>query len=237
MITIRALKLSAAVSILATAILVCVAGCTQNARLIQDQYRLDVTRVSDEPQTQGQGVLKVRRFVISSPFETNEFVYRKAELRYVSDFYHRFLSPPTGLITEETRQWLSESGVFANVVGTFSGVDYDYMLEGDIGAVYGDHRSETEPNAVMEIEFILIDEHLKKDIIIFRRKYRSVQPIDKINASLLAEGLNACLAEILTNLEADLRRLPRNVQQQDQSPNPGRTQIHLDPERVVGGHT
>ena len=64
----------------------------------------------------------------------------------------------------------------------------------------------------MEIEFVLIDEHLKKDVIIFSRKYRSVQPTDKKIASLLAEGLNACLAEILTNLEADLRRLPLNVQ-------------------------
>ena len=212
MITIRALKLSAAASCLAMAILAYVGGCTQNSKIIQDQYRLDVTRVSDERQTQGQGVLKVRHFVISSPFETNEFVYRKAELRYVSDFYHRFLSPPTGMITEETRQWLSESGVFANVVGMLSSVDYDYMLEGDIQAVYGDHRSETELNAVMEIEFFLIDEHLKKDVIIFSRKYRSVQPMDKTSAPSLAEGLNACLAEILTNLEADLRRLPRNVQ-------------------------
>ncbi len=212
MITIRSLKLLAAACCLATAILVYVAGCTQNARIVQNQYRLDVARVSDESQTRGQGVLKVRHFAISTPFETHEFVYRKAKSRYVSDFYNRFLSPPAGLITGETRQWLSESGVFANVVGTFSGVDYDYMLEGDIGAVYGDHRSETEPNAVMEIEFALIDEHLKKDAIVFSRKYRSVQPIDDKSGSSLAEGLNACLAEILTNLEADLRRLPRNVQ-------------------------
>ena len=212
MITIRALKLSAAASCLATAILVYVAGCTQNFGIVQNQYRLDVTRVSDERQTQGQGVLKIRHFAISSVFETHEFVYRKAKSRYISDFYNRFLSPPAGLITEEIHQWLSESGIFANVVGTFSSADYDYMLEGDIQAVYGDHRSETELNAVMEIEFILIDEHLKKDVIIFSRKYRSVQPIDDKSASSLAEGLNACLAEILTNLEGDLRRLPRNAQ-------------------------
>jgi len=212
MIPIRALKLLAVVSCLGMAMLAYVAGCTQNSRMTQDQYRLDVARASDEAQTPGQGVLKVRYFIISSPFETHEFIYRKGESRYVSDFYHGFLSPPAGLITEEARQWLSESGVFANVVDTFSSVDYDYMLEGDIQAVYGDYRSETKPNAVMEIEFVLIDEHLKKDVIIFNRKYRSVQSIDKINASLLAEGLNASLAEILTNLEADLRRLLRNVQ-------------------------
>ena len=212
MITIRSLRLLGSSSCFVSVILLYVAGCTQNSRMVQDQYKLDATRVSDEPQSQGEGVLKIRYFAISSSFETQEFIYRKAKSRYVSDFYHRFLSPPAGLITEETRRWLSESGVFANVVGMSSSVDYDYMLEGDIQAVYSDHRSETEPNAVMEIEFVLIDEHLRKDIIIFSRKYRSVQPMDKISASLLAEGLNACLAEILTNLEADLRRLPRNVQ-------------------------
>ena len=212
MITIRALKLLAAACCLATAILVYVAGCTQNARMVQDQYGFEVIRVSEELQTQGEGVLKVRYFAISRLFDTGEFIYRKSELRYVSDFYHRFLSPPNGLITEETRQWLSESGVFANVVGASSSVDYDYVLEGDIQTVYGDYRSKTQPNAVMEIEFIVINEHLKKDIIIFRKKYLSVQPMAEMNASLLAEGFNACLAEILTNLEADLRQLPRNVQ-------------------------
>ena len=84
MITIRALKLLAAASCLATAILAYVGGCTQNSKMVQDQYILDVTRVSDEPQTQGQGVLKVRRFAISSPFETHEFVYRKAKSRYAT---------------------------------------------------------------------------------------------------------------------------------------------------------
>lgn len=212
MITIRALKLLAAAACLGMAMLAYVAGCTQNARLIQNQYILDVARVSEEPQSPGEGVLKIRHFAISGPFETHEFIYRKAESRYVSDFYNGFLSPPAGLVTGEARQWLSESGVFANVVDRFSSVDYDYMLEGDIQAVYGDYRSKTEPIAVMEIEFVLIDEHLKKDVIIFNRKYRSVRPIDDKNASLLAEGLNACLAEILTNLEADLRQLPRNVQ-------------------------
>ena len=212
MITTRALKLLAGASCLGMAMLVYFAGCTQNARLIQNQYILDVARVSEEPQTPGEGVLKIRHFAISGPFETHEFIYRKAESRYVSDFYNGFLSPPAGLVTGEARQWLSESGVFANVVDRFSSVDYDYMLEGSIQAVYGDYRSKTEPNAVMEIEFILIDEHLRKDAIVFSRKYRSVRPIDDENASLLAEGLNACLVEILTNLEADLRRLPRNVQ-------------------------
>jgi len=209
MTAIRSPKLSA--SFVAMTLVVYVAGCNQNSRIMQNQYLLEATGISGEPKTPGQGVLKIRYFSISSPFETHEFVYRKDKSRYVSDFYNRFLSPPAYLITDQTRLWLSQSGVFANVVDAYSSADYDYTLEGDIQAVYGDHRSPTEPNAVMEIEFFLIDEHAKRDVIIFSRKYRSVQPTKDHSAAALVEGFNACLADILTGLEADLRRLPRGV--------------------------
>ncbi len=209
MIKIRALKRSSVVSGFLTAALVCVAGCDYNAKVIdkQHQYMLAARRVSAAPRSPGKGVLKVRRFSISSPFETREFVYRKTNSEYASDFYNRFFAPPADLIAEETQQWLGASGVFANVIDSFSGADYDYMLEGDVKAVYGDYRRQSDPNAVMEIKFVLIDEHLTRDIVIFNMKYRSVQPTGDKTGPAMVEGFNACLAEILTNLEADLRRL------------------------------
>ncbi len=211
MIMIRALKQSSVVSGLLTVVLVCVAGCDYNARVIdkQRQYVLAARRVSAAPRSPGKGVLKVRRFSISSPFETREFVHRKTNSEYASDYYNRFFAPPADLIAEETHQWLGASGVFANVIESFSSADYDFMLEGDVKAVYGDYRRQSDPNAVMEIKFVLIDEHLKRDVVIFSMKYRSVQPAGEKTGPALVEGFNACLAEILTNLEADLRRLPR----------------------------
>ncbi len=211
MIVIRALKQSSVVSGLLTAVLVCVAGCDYNARVIdkQHEYILAARRVSAAPRSPGKGVLKVRRFSLSSPFETHEFVYRKTNLEYTSDYYNRFFAPPADLIAEETHRWLGASGVFANVIESFSSADYDFMLEGDVKAVYGDSRGQSDPNAVMEIKFLLIDQHLKRDAIIFSTEYRSVQPTGDDTAPALVEGFNACLAEILTNLEADLRRLPQ----------------------------
>ncbi len=214
MIKIRALKQSAVVSGLLTAVLVCAAGCDNSARVIdkQHQYMLAARRVSAAPRPPGKGVLKVRHFSISSPFETREFVYRKTNSEYASDFYSRFFAPPADLIAEETHQWLGASGVFANVIDSFSSADYDYMLEGDVETIYGDYRRQSDPNAVMEIKFVLIDEHLKRDVVIFNTKYRSVQPTGDKAGPALVEGFNACLTEILTNLEADLRRLPRNAE-------------------------
>lgn len=211
MIMIRALKQSSVVSGLLTVFLVCIAGCDYNARVIdkQHQYMLAARRVSAAPRSPGKGVLKVRRFSISSPFETREFVYRKTKSEYTSDYYDRFFAPPADLIAEETHQWLEASGVFANVIESFSSADYDFMLEGNVKAVYGDYRGQSDPNAVMEIKFLLIDEHLKRDAVIFNMKYRSVQPTGDKTTPALVEGFNACLVEILTNLEADLRRLPR----------------------------
>lgn len=192
-------------------------GCNDNARVIekQRQYVIDAARPTSTPTaTEGKGALKVRRFMIAGQYETCELVYRRSDLVYDSDFYNRYFAPPASLVAEKTRRWLSESGLFTHVLGSFSGADFDYVLEGNILALYGDYRQEDSPQAVMEIQFTLIDEHRVRDSVVFQKKYRALAAMEKESPVYLVEGFNACLADILTQLESDLAGLPAHPKQE-----------------------
>ncbi len=196
--------------VVAFALIVTAAGCQDGAKAIQrqQQYVLDVERPQSLPAVaEGADVLRVRRFTIATQFETYEMVYRRSDLVYESDFYNRWFAPPASLITDKTRQWISESGVFAHVLDSFSAADYNYILEGSVLALYGDYRQRENPSAIVHIQFTLIDEHRLRDSVVFQKKYRASAQIERPNASALVHGFNACLAEIFTSLETDLAAL------------------------------
>lgn len=188
-------------------------GCDNNARVIsqQKQYIIDAVRNGPTTQAKGSKILKVRRFSVSSPFESYELVLRMEDLQYKTDFYNKFLTSPGSIITDETRDWLNESNAFASVLDTLSSADYDYLMEGDIQAVYGDYRYADDLRAVMEIRFVLIDVSNANDVIVFDRQYRNEHSIKEAKADQLVKGLSVCLQKILSELENDLRQMPETI--------------------------
>lgn len=181
------------------------AGCSVPEREfpLRRQYVLDVNRTG-ERSAAGSGVLKVRRFRISNPFEGTSFVYRTGGVSYESDFYNGFLSPPAAMVTEEVRQWLGVSGVFGTVVDAGSHADARYALEGNIVVLYGDYSDAEKPEAVMEIQVFLFDEAGPASPVVFSSSYRAVSPIESNSPAALAAGLNDCLEKILKEIELDL---------------------------------
>jgi cholesterol transport system auxiliary component len=186
-----------------------ITGCTASSSVVSEQnhYVLDVQRPEGIKSTGGKGVLKIKRLSISSRFESYQFVYRITDLKYESNFYNKFFASPASLITEETRQWLGQSGIFSSVVNMLSAADYDYILEGHIEALYGDYRKKDERQAVLEIRYAIIDASLSREKIAFEKTYAAVAPLPVDTPSGLAEAMNVCMAQILTSLEADLKVL------------------------------
>jgi len=152
-------------------------------------------------------VLEVRRFEISPSFSTREFVYRKGDLSYESDFYNQFFRPPSALVTEEVRKWLSESGQFKYVVDSSNNVEPDYVLEGNVSELYGDFRATNEPKAVLGIQFFLTEETSTNPKIVFENNYRREVVLSFNSAGELVKGWNEALEQILTDLQGDLRNV------------------------------
>lgn len=188
-------------------ILAVCAGCASVDKqpLVKQKYSLDVSYSGDSSGSSISGVLKVRRFRVSSNFEGNGLVYRTGEVRYESDFYNEFLSSPASIITEIVQNWLEESRVFENVTDDTSIVESGYVLEGNVPALYGDYVNTDEPMAVAKILFSVINNKVRKDSMAFQKTYRVSEGIDSRRPADLVRGYNRCLEKILMELEQDLR--------------------------------
>lgn len=168
-------------------------------------YVLDVKRKAEPAKSSNEVILDVHRFTIDSAFDSKGLVYRKSEFEYESDFYNEFLISPSAMVTEKTRTWLSQSGLYARVLDKGSYVGSTHTLEGNITALYGDLRSKSSPRAVMELRVFLIAEKAPKESIILGKTYSTSSNLESEGTEGLVEAFDRCLEKILTDLEKDLR--------------------------------
>jgi len=107
------------------------------------------------------------------------------------------------MITEKTRSWLSESGLFELVLEPGSYIDASHVLEGNIITLYGDFRDKSSPKATMKIRFFLIK--LSGKSVVFAKTYETTSESNERTAESLVEAFDNCLANILSDLEEDLQ--------------------------------
>lgn len=169
-------------------------------------YLLDAKREGGPAQVHTDATLRVRRFNVDEAFATKQLVYRVEEFRYESDYYHGFLVPPGVMITEKTRDWLADSGLFARVSSVGSRLESTYMLEGNVTALYADFRNEAAPTAVVEVRFFLLAGPDANETVGLARTYRAESPITAKTAEAVVAGLSQSLTDILTRLEPNLEK-------------------------------
>ena len=188
--------------------LVLVSGCGSRQTYDKKHYILKAVRHGDSIQTEIGSILEVRRFTIDSAFAVKSLVYRTGEFEYESDFYNEFLVSPAAMITDKTRNWLAESGLFGTVPDVGSLVDPTHVIEGNITALYGDFRDMSSPKAVMEMRFFLLKvKTTGESTPIFGKTYQATVDIASENPQDLVEAFDKCLEDILTSLERDANLL------------------------------
>ena len=184
--------------------LILVSGCSSRQTYDKKHYILKAVRHGDSIQTEIGSILEVRRFTIDSAFAGKGLVYRTGEFEYESDFYNEFLVSPTAMITDKTRNWLAESGLFGTVPDVGSLVDPTHVIEGNITALYGDFRDRSSPKAVMETRFFLLKvKATGESTPIFGKTYQATVDIESENPQDLVKAFDKCLEDILTSLEKD----------------------------------
>ena len=170
------------------------------------------------PAQDGQGgVVRMLRVRAAPSFERTGFAYRVGDDAFEWDFRHRFASPPASEIRQATLEWLRDSGAFDRVLDAGELGDADWVLEGDLRAIYADLRD--APGAQLEIEFLLIDARTRQPDPVFRRRYQASTRLSRASPERLAEAWSRSLASVLTTLEADLRRVTHQADRG--SPSPG----------------
>ena len=198
----RPVKSLVCASLVACAMLI--TGCGPKSYEKQ-QFLLDARRTSSTNTGSQKNVVEVRRFTIDPAFSAKGLTYRRGEFEYESDFYNEFLIAPDAMITEKVRNWLSLSGLARRVLDPGSYVDPNYVLEGNVVALYGDFRTGSSPKAVMELRIFLLEMQTGlESAIVFGKTYESSVGIESGGPNGLVEAFDRCLVEILVDLEKDL---------------------------------
>jgi cholesterol transport system auxiliary component len=169
-------------------------------------YILDATRQAEPSEIHSDVILEVQRFTTDSVFTSKQLVYRKTEFEYESDFYGEFLISPGLMVTEKTRNWLSESGLFARVLEPGSYTKPTHTLHANITALYIDTRDKKSPAAVMQMRVFLTPEKPSEKLVILAETYNASVKVKSKTAEDFVQGFNQCLEQILTDLENDLQQ-------------------------------
>jgi ABC-type uncharacterized transport system auxiliary subunit len=170
----------------------------------QRNFVLETSRGGPQQKTSKDVILDVKNFSIDRTFSTKSLVYRKGQSEYETDFYNQFLIRPDDMITEKTRSWLSESGLFKWVLEPGSYADATHVLEGNITALYGDFRDDSSPKATAKIRFFLVK--LSDKSVVFTNTYEAASEFKDRTAESLIEAFDVCLTNILSDLEKDLQK-------------------------------
>jgi len=170
----------------------------------QRNFVLETPRNRPMQKTSKNVILNVQNFSIDVAFSSKSLVYRKGQSEYETDFYNQFLIKPDDMITEKTRSWLSESGLFKLVLEPGSYTEATHMLEGNIIALYGDFSEESSPKATAKMRFFLVK--LSDKSVVFTNTYEAISEFKDRTAESLIEAFGVCLTNILSDLEKDLQK-------------------------------
>ena len=170
-------------------------------------HALDVGSPEKSEAAKGTHVLKVENVWVADPFSALTFNYKVGESKFTSDYYNGFIAPPGRMLTGNLSSWLAASGIFSAVVSGENSADYDFVLETNVTALYGDYSDSKSPLAVIEAKFFLIDESGGRFVIAFQKQYRENEPISAISPDELVRGWDRGYRRMLESLSADLSKV------------------------------
>lgn len=189
------------------------AGCLS----LEKTYPEKQFYVLDAPRTQEAGapiagapikgtVLKVKSFRVAPPYDNKGLIYRHDHERFEADFYQEFFVPPAPMVTECTRRWLSDAGLFEHVVEASSQVVATHVLEGSVKALFAD-LSVNPPTAILELQIFLLDDTGAASRIAYQSILSKSIPLGDRSGPRIVAGWNQALREILLQVEIELRQV------------------------------
>jgi len=198
------MKMNKKAAAIALSVILFNSGCLQHKAVVKDAFLLEVQRDNRSVQKSSESILAVQPFSIAPEFADKGIVSRTGDNQDESDFYNEYFVSPAPMITEQTRQWLSESGLFAQVLLPVSSVKPTHVLEGHIQQMVMDIRNPAAPQAVLEITFFLLQQQSRNRIVQFHKTYESTQPMKSASFQDYIAAQNAGLRTILSEMESDL---------------------------------
>ena len=190
-------------------------GCVSIERSYPDKryFLLEISSKASAQDPADSGILQISSARVSPRYADRNFVYRRSDTRFESDFYNQFLISPGELVTEELRRELSKAGIFKFVVGSANLLAPTHTIETMVNTLYGDFRELKAPKAVIEMEFFLTQEASPSGIV-FHKLYQRIVPVQERNPEALVKGWNQGFEAISSSLVSDLKAVQLQIKQQ-----------------------
>ncbi len=152
-------------------------------------------------------VLAIRRLNVAAPFDQQSFLYRTGEFSYERDPYAQFLVAPAQDLMGPIRGYFRQSGLFSAVTELGSALQPNTVVEITANQIYGDFRRRTAPGAVLSLSFVFFDTpNGLPGRVLLQKSYTRRVPLKTRTAAALMAGWNEALAEIMREVDADLKK-------------------------------
>ena len=187
-------------------LIVLLIGCSGLKRKYPERnyFTFDVVNEITENSVSGKNFLKIERADVNQAYMHRDFNYRVGPDEFISDYYNQFYRPVGALISSEIYKWLSNTGLFKDVLPVNTLLDAKYLLDSKVIDIYGDYTNPADPRAVLNMQFFLIDDSTDTAKLTYSNVYNQSVPISSRTPGALVEGWNKALKNLLNDFETDL---------------------------------
>jgi cholesterol transport system auxiliary component len=149
--------------------------------------------------------LRIGNVRVAAAYAGNSLVYRTGDVQFTSDPYNRFIAEPGAMLGDQMAAWLGRAGPFGTVTEPESTRPAHYVLEATVAELYGDFRPGRVPAAVLTMQFALIDQTGARPKAVLERTIARRVDLPRASPDALVRGYGDALAELLSELSADLQ--------------------------------
>ncbi|MCE2572651.1 ABC-type transport auxiliary lipoprotein family protein [Motilimonas eburnea] len=140
----------------------------------------------------------------TAPFNQTQMVYRMDEVKFESDFYNRYISEPADIVGNQVGLWLERAGLYGTVTQPSIRTPAEQILQIVITKLFGDFREGLPPAAVMEMQFVLIENKDVRPTTVLEKTYISRVELDAKTPAALAKGQGQAMTHILQQFASEL---------------------------------
>lgn len=158
---------------------------------------------AQRPDALGMGSVRV-----AAAYSGHALVYRMQDVQYTSDPYNAFIAEPAAILGNQMAQWLDRASPFRTVAQPGGTQTAPYVLEATVTELYGDFRPNQTPAAVIAIQFVLVDMTGTRSRVVLERTLSSRVDLPQASPDALVRGYGTALAEVLTQLVAEMKTPP-----------------------------
>lgn len=170
-------------------------------------YTLDYPSPSVPIKHQLPSILRVERFTVSPPFQTQRIIYADKGTMRNSYAYHQWIAPPGELLPYFLVRDLRKTNGFKSVLTPDATLSATHSLHGWVEEfVEKDGNPDCHAQAIIHISLINNINPDPAQKIMLQKRYQAAAPCKAKTPAALSEAMSAVLAKISTDVTKDIHR-------------------------------